>query len=606
MGSLPLIQKLLDSSAACLEHCSTHHRTSFPFSAIATRLRSLKQTPANPSIDIDIYTPAHIALYSIFLAAEFGLMSEGPVDELRQVLMDEELEACRNRFLAGVAKMDGEEATAFDDIPQYCYHQLEELVQVWDENTVCTDTDKDKAVVVVTAIEGYTCDNTVAAAVPEVAVVLVDDTAEDKTGSIITTIPEKDMCEDVACGSAGFSHKGVTCETTAAAPELGVVCEGYSSEGMVYESVVPEGCTREDTVCNIVAAVVPVAVSADYTPKDTIEPVVYEFNTHKDTVCSTTVATFPAAGSVDYTPKDKARKPTIFELYAHKDTPSKIMAEVFPATASVSHTPKDIVCTPTFSDLNITKEEVCNVVVATFPVATSTYCIPKNTVCEPVVPATHTPCKNTAVVVLTPASANHTPKETLCTIAGFPAAASTDDTFKEMPCKPTASEIHTHKNTICKNTATIDPAAASAKHTFKDTVHESASFEPITPKEAICNITITSFPAAASAISELHIHKDTSYKTMATVPTNYITKDTVHESAPSESNTHKETVCNITVASPPAATSANHIANDTTRESVISELHNNAAMVPATVSEPYAYKVTPRKATATFIPPATI
>lgn len=530
-------------------------------------------------------------------------MSEGPVDELRQVLMAEELEACRNRFLAGVAKMDGEEATAFDNIPQYCYHQLEELIQVWDENTVCTD--KDKAVVVVTAMEDYKCENTIAAAVPEVAVVLVDDTAKDGAGSIITTIPENDMCEDIACGSAGFSHKGVACETTVAAPEMGVVCEGYSSKDMVCESVVFEGCTREDTVCNIVTAVVPVAVSADYTPKDKIEPVVYEFNTHKDTVCNTTVATFPAAGSVDYTPKDKARKPTIFELCAHKDTPSKIMAEVFPATASVSHTPKDIVCTPMFSDLNITKEEVCNVAVATFPVASSTDYIPNNTVCEPVVPATHTPCKNTAVVVPTPASANHAPKETVCTIASFPAAASADDTFKEMHCKPTASEIHTHKNTIC-NTVTADPAAASAKRPFKDTVHESASFELITPKEAICNITITSFPVAASAISELHIHKETSYKTIATVPTNYVTKDTVREPAPSESNTHKETVCNITVASLPAATSANHIANDTTRESAISELHNNAAMVPATVSEPYTYKVTPRKATATFIPPATI
>lgn len=539
-------------------------------------------------------------------------MSEGPVDELRQVLMAEELEACRNRFLTGVAKMDGEDATAFDNIPQYCYHQLGELVQAWDGNTVCTD--KDKGVVVVTAMEDCTVEKTIAAAVPEVAVVLGDDTAEDKTGSSIAMIPENDMCEDIACGSAVFSYKGVTCETTATAPELGVVCEGYSSKGMVCESVVVEGYTHEDTVCNIAAAVVPVA---DYTPKDTIEPVVYELNAHKDTILNTTVATFPAAGSADYTPKDKARKPAISKLYAYKDTPSKIMAAVFPPTAFVNHTPKDIVRTPTFSELNTPKEEVCNVAVATLPVASSTDYIPKNTTCKPEVPTTHIPCKTTAVVPAAASAGNtpkdtvhepasfkpNTPKETVCTMASFSAAASTDDTFKEMTCKLTASEIHTLKNTIHKNLATVDSAVASAKHPFKDTVHESAPFEPITPKETICNITIASFPVAASATSGLHIHKDTIYGAVAAVPTNHITKDTVHEPTPSEPNTHKETVCNITVASFPAVTSANH----TACESAISELHKNTAMVlPATVSEPYTYKVTPRKATTTFVPPATI
>lgn len=62
MDTSPLVRNLLDSSAACLEHCSTHSPTPLPVSSLATRLRSFEQTAAHPKIDLDLL--AQIALYS--------------------------------------------------------------------------------------------------------------------------------------------------------------------------------------------------------------------------------------------------------------------------------------------------------------------------------------------------------------------------------------------------------------------------------------------------------------------------------------------------------------------------------------------------------------
>lgn len=62
MDTSPLVRNLLDSSAACLEHCSTHSPTPLPLSLLATRLRSFEQTAAYPKLDLDLL--AQIALYS--------------------------------------------------------------------------------------------------------------------------------------------------------------------------------------------------------------------------------------------------------------------------------------------------------------------------------------------------------------------------------------------------------------------------------------------------------------------------------------------------------------------------------------------------------------
>lgn len=515
-------------------------------------------------------------------------MSESPVDELRQVLLARELDGCRTRFLTSVAKLDGEQFTPFEDIPQYCCGQLEKLVQGLDG-------------VVVSASEG-------------------EDTIMDKVCGVTTTVLENGTREDIACGVV---HDDISCEMTAVLDTTAAVVRpvDYTPEEIACENtavVLEQPCTPKDTtsgtrpselntpknmVCR--ATVSPAATPANHIPKDTARgPTTPECYAHNIMACETMAAVTSTAVSGPYTPKNttvvifpvaastiRTYRDMTSEPYTPKNTVCKTMAEaVLPATASGDRARKDTACKPTImttalptttSESFTPKDTTYETMATIIPAAASEIHTPKDMTCKPVISEFQI-YKDMTYKITTPATAfesftpNNTTRRTMD--ATFEPYTPKDATFKTTAA---AFEPYTPKNTVCKTTVAIIPAAASADDTPKDTARKPAIPKPYAYKDTACQTTAAVISATTP---EIRAHDGLTCKTAVVTCADHTPRNTVHKPTPPELNAHQDAVCNITVATFPAAASANHTPKGAAREPAVPELYTcktAAAVVPA-------------------------
>lgn len=274
-------------------------------------------------------------------------MADAPVDSLRRLLLVPELDEYRTRFLAVVVVMDQQRAVQFEDIPRYCYGQLEALM----EDAGAGDVEEGAAAVTSAgdAQDDVACEITevvvpVAAAEDEihenmaceVAVVAVP------TMTLDDNIFEDTACETIPVASEDCTHQDTASkipapedcnhEATACEAMVAIILTTDASESDPCENTVCEiaaGChTHEGTACNAVVTVVPATtpeVNSDEDMTCKMIAAASENKIHEDTACEYAVAVIPLDNSIH---EDTACEiiSVAFEDCTHQYTTSKVPA----------------------------------------------------------------------------------------------------------------------------------------------------------------------------------------------------------------------------------------------------------------------------------------